>query len=235
MLATLALASCGGESPEAAAWPYSEVAKPAGKARGTVLYLHGGNWKVGRELVVQTRPKLRVFTRAGWRAVSVDYSAERPLGDAIRWYKRLTRRPGPLCVAGESAGAQLALMVAVMRNPDCVVAEGAPVDLTGRTPLHPSVEDGARGTFGDRLRKVSPLYRARRIQAPVLLGHYRDDKVVPLVQARKMKRAARARLRVLDGPGPGRFVHAFEGVERPDLRSYSQLVRRHLASQTRGH
>lgn len=228
VIAALSLVGCGESSP-ATAWPYHEVFKPNGKADGTVLYFHGGNWKVGSELVRATRPLMRKFTQAGWRAVSADYSAEHPLRDTVRWYRRLAKRPGPICVAGDSAGAQLALMVAVKRNPDCVIAEGAPVDLTGRTPLHEAVLEAAETTFGEQVRAASPLYGARRIDAPVILGHYREDRVVPLAHARAMKNAlGKGRLKILDGPGSGRFVHAWQGVQPDQLRSYQHLVKRRL-------
>jgi acetyl esterase/lipase len=177
-----------GESPFVATLP------PDGPARGVVIGIHGGAWYgVGRELSMTVRDDLERWRRRGWRGVIVDYP---PGGDApasvLRAYDRVRGRYGsavPVCLYGESAGGQLALMVAAAR-PDvaCVETAGAPTDLRAIDPrpgaLAAHADRNARRAFpGGELETASPLHRAGDIHARLLLSHLRTDPVVGVAHA----------------------------------------------------
>ena len=85
------------------------------------------------------------------------------------------RFPGlPICAYGESAGGQLALMLAVRRPLACVIDAAGPVDLPrlDGTPQADWVRAKALAAFGD-LRDASPTHHAAAIRAPVLAGYAR--------------------------------------------------------------
>lgn len=94
------------------------VYRPAG-ARGVIVWVHGGGWIMGN--LSSYDPVCRALAnRAGATVVSVDYRLAPesqfpgPVEDcehALRWAAR--ELPGePLAIAGESAGANLATVVA---------------------------------------------------------------------------------------------------------------------------
>lgn len=224
-------------SPVAAAEarPYREVYRPAGKPAGTVLLLHGGGWLGGLDKVATVRDDARRYARWGWRVWNVDYRSGRAsLIDARAWYRRLDRKTRkPTCVAGESAGGHLALMVAVEDDPDCIIATGAPTDLTD---LSGYSERRARATFGDERRQYSPVYRTRDVfdRTRVLLGHAREDDYVPYDHATRFKRARSRRSQADVLPCCGApFVHTEEGVDPESLQSYRQRERRVLRHAAR--
>jgi len=90
------------------------VYEPAG-ARGTVAYLHGGGWVMGSRDSVDAVCRA-LATDAGARVVSIGYrlAPEHPfpaaLDDALNVVRALD---GPLVVAGDSAGGNLAAVVAL--------------------------------------------------------------------------------------------------------------------------
>ena len=131
----------------------------------------------------------------------------------------------PICAYGESAGGQLALMLAVRRPLACVIDAAGPVDLPrlDGTPQADWVRAKALAAFGD-LRDASPTHHAAAIRAPVLAGYAAADRIVPASQGRYLKRALR-RARVIElgaGAGP-RFVHAT--VPAAALRGWWSAVR----------
>jgi acetyl esterase len=83
-------------------------------ARGTVAYLHGGGWVMGNLDSVDALCR-RLANESGTRVVSIDYrlAPEHPfpaaLGDALSAVRALD---GDLVIAGDSAGGNLAAVVA---------------------------------------------------------------------------------------------------------------------------
>lgn len=176
--------------------------------RGVVITIHGGGWFiVGPEAARAERPESALWASRGWTAVNVSYRAgRRSLRDVLWFYGRVRRHVGkqtPICLTGGSAGGHLALMVAVHRaDVDCVIARGAPTDLTtiGRqrawgpdgpqTTLPEMTQQWAIEAFGRRrLRDMSPARQARRIRAWVLFAIADRDPFVPWRQALQLKRA----------------------------------------------
>lgn len=96
--------------------PCLEIAPRAAAAPGTILYCYGGGFVTGsarEDLIVSAA----LAARAGARVIAVDYrlAPEHPFPAAPEdgWavYRALSDGPGPLAIAGESAGGNLALTV----------------------------------------------------------------------------------------------------------------------------
>jgi acetyl esterase len=111
--------------------------RPKGQVAGTCVYMHAGGWVIGD---IETGDALcrRLAAGAGCEVVSVEYrlapenSYPAPLDDAftvLSW--SASRGAGPLIVAGESAGANLAAACAIRAR-----AAGGPV-LAGQFLAYP--------------------------------------------------------------------------------------------------
>jgi dipeptidyl aminopeptidase/acylaminoacyl peptidase len=182
-------------------------------ARAGVVLLHGGAWKaVGPAATAALQPAADRFAGLGLRVANVDYRAgASSLIDAGRALRRLHRRR--VCVYGESAGGQLALMLAA-RHPSvrCVITVGAVGDLVGLRRDHATkllLDLTARAWAHEPggLRAHSPLTFAGRLRIPVLLAGLRHDPIVPVAQQRRLaRRLPRARL-LLQDAGSHAFVH----------------------------
>lgn len=134
------------------------VYEPAG-ARGTVVYLHGGGWVMGnRDSVDAVCRALADDAQA--RVVSVDYrlAPEDPfpagLHDALGVVRALD---GPLVVAGDSAGGNLAAVVA-LKVPVALQLLIYPVTDAGlNTPSYAEF-DGDFGLTAASMRRFFKLY-----------------------------------------------------------------------------
>ncbi|HEU0153004.1 MAG TPA: alpha/beta hydrolase fold domain-containing protein [Arenimonas sp.] len=172
---------------------------------GSVLYLHGGGYCVGSPRT--HRPLAAWLARdSGLPVVVVDYrlAPEHPfpagLDDALAAYDAL-RAEGPVVVAGDSAGAGLALSLALQARdtgrpaPAALVLLAPLVDLRADTLL-PAVKGEAMLTeawlranaahyAAGRLDapRVSPLLADLRGLPPVLVQHGSDDLLDAQAQA----------------------------------------------------
>ena len=189
-----------------------DIFTPPGRptAAPAVLLLHGGGWRagdrtqlrgygilLGREGYVCVASEYRLAPQAIWPALLHDVKA------ALRWMRasadRLGIDPRRIAVAGNSAGAHLALMAAVTQddpnlegaggNPGmgtavaAVIAIYPPTDLT--RPVGSDAEAGSAvyeflgaGATVETARAASPLTYARSGFPPTLLIHGTADQVV---------------------------------------------------------
>ncbi|MBE2316320.1 alpha/beta hydrolase [Solirubrobacter sp. CPCC 204708] len=127
--------------------------------RGTVAYLHGGGWVMGsRDSVDAVCRALAVD--AGARVVSVDYrlAPEHPfpagLHDALNVVKALD---GPVAVAGDSAGGNLAAVVALKVPVRLQLLIYPVTDAALNTPSY-SEFDGDYGLTAASMRRFWNLY-----------------------------------------------------------------------------
>lgn len=117
----------GSEDVTVSAWPpvQCQMITPIGAEDGCILFLHGGGWAFGN---LQTHQRLMrlLATASRRRVLGVDYRLApeqpypAPLDDvraAWRWLAR-SGPTGPLAIAGDSAGANLAMgtMLAAIRD-----------------------------------------------------------------------------------------------------------------------
>ncbi len=212
---------------------------PSGDRTPAVVFLHGGGWRLGsrRSLgpayVRTAPPAFEQVALAGIAVASVDYrlSGEQTwpvqLHDAkaaVRWLRSRADEAGVdagrIAAWGESAGAQLALLlgltgpgldeedgeVGVVGASSAVAAVAAwypPSDLAalpGDLGTDPAAADSREAlmigapldSVPDRVREASPITYLRSDVPPVLLLHGRDDRLIPCVQSERFAAAARA-------------------------------------------
>lgn len=204
--------------------------------RGAVLVIHGGGWQAtGPQTLADMDRYVGWVTRAGWTAVSVDYRPHlQSLVDTqhLYWWTRHRYGHRPVCTLGESAGAHLALMVAV-RYPSvaCVVGLGAATWLPAvESENHDLWNQMTWTTFPTAtLAQYSPVTYARQLErTPILLGTSAADRVLPAAQLRRFLKAdPRAHGMVLRA-GQAPFTHA--PVDRGDRELFRHRVVRLLHS-----
>ncbi|MEI8349659.1 MAG: alpha/beta hydrolase [Candidatus Omnitrophota bacterium] len=174
---------------------------PAPDAAYTVLFFTGNAGNISYRL-----DKLKLLHEAGLNVYIIDYrgygrSAGKPseaglYKDAQAAYTYLIRSralsPEQIILYGESLGAVAAVDLAVRHPVKALILEGAFSNAKdmART-LYPYLPSWFLSLRFDSLRKIKKMY------APVLLLHSRDDEIVPYVLAKKLYDAA---------PGPKHFV-----------------------------
>jgi acetyl esterase/lipase len=184
-----------------------------GKPKGSVMVIHGGGWQsVGREEVASEDGTATFVTHLGWAADNIDYrKGEHSLPDVLATYDALRRRVGsktPICLLGDSAGGNLALLVAEHRSSaSCVISGAGPTDLVrfakqkAHQPTNPLVaiytpawafEQYIVTSFGISptiLSGWSPADHAADLHVPVLLGASTYDPLVSLHQMAELREA----------------------------------------------
>jgi acetyl esterase/lipase len=221
--ALAAFAGCGGVDAVVPARPapqppgFVEIREPPEDPRGVILTIHGGGWQdVGEAAARAEDGNGARYLAQGWAVVNVDYRpGRRALDDVIAWHDWVLARwpTEPVCAAGSSAGAHLALMLAA-RRPEvaCVIGFGAITDLdrVGDTKEARELRrDFVVPSFGSGdLSDLSPITYARDIGARVLLITSRDDRIAPCDQIRRYgERDPDAQVMCPEG-GAEPFVHA---------------------------
>lgn len=214
-------------APQPIRFPSSAlVAAPAGTPRGTMIMVHGGGWQGPGAMAqkqLMTMPGDRL-TERGWRVVSIDYHAGAPgLQDVLDAAGAELAAPtgGPLCIYGESSGAQLAL-VAASRLPevDCVVAVGPPADFEAYQAEAQSSNDRNRRIIAEQMATVwgaeaaerapnDPIKVAGSIAADVLMLREADDPLIPIEQVDDFVAARPTTQRVELESAPGSDLGGF--------------------------
>lgn len=193
---------------------YYELGAPSGafagqSPKGLMITIHGGGWYVvGPAAVTAERPYADTWRNRGWETLNITYRGCAESLDDVLWFHDAARAlfgpKFPLCAMGESAGAQLALMMANLR-PDvgCVIAEGAPTNFV-TLPLETAydavsgISDQTSGpiwalnlavaAFGSSgLLEMSPTTRPG--SARLLLATAQQDEFIPWAQALDMSNA----------------------------------------------
>jgi acetyl esterase/lipase len=199
----LAFAAAGEDSARAAGVAdsdYRDITCPASDVpRAALVYLHGGAFLVGGT-DDWLREHCEPFARAGFLTTAVDYpirelgpspsrfSYRRALRRVLRAVRRLRATDLPVFAYGESAGGNLAEMLAVRGHVAGAVAVAAPADLLTWAADN-RVYWRFLGMSRAERRRSSPLYRIGPRPRPLLLLHSPSDDVVPLGQSRRLARA----------------------------------------------
>ena len=167
--------------------------------RAALVYLHGGGFLMGGT-DEWLRDHCEPFARAGYLTTAVDYpirelgpeasrfSYRRALRRVLRAVRRLTEKDLPVFAYGESAGGNLAEMLAVRDRVAGAVAVAAPADLLTWASDNRAYWSFLGMSRAER-RRSSPLYRIGPRARPLLLLHSPSDDVVPLDQSRRLARA----------------------------------------------
>jgi hypothetical protein len=188
-----------GVDPKPSGACVNEVGAPTNRAvpRATVMIIAGGDWLSGS--TYPSTPKVRreaaVWRDAGFQTRAVEHTSAvvngktglGPTGyqNIVQWYDRIryqaTQSYGPdypVCVAGGSSSGNLALLLAVVRLPDCIITEAAPTDLGllkgfgGNSAYNSAV----RAFGASDLARWSPVkYRSPYFGMPIAMAHLPDD------------------------------------------------------------
>ena len=212
--------------PQPVKTPQPALVSAPATVRGTMLLVHGGGWTGPAPMAQQglmTTPG-DTLTQRGWKIVSVDYRAGAAgLQDVIDAAGAELVQPsgGLLCIYGESAGAQFAL-VAASRVPgvDCVVAMGPPADFEAyQNEVRVSNDSNRRiiagqmasvfGSTPDERAPNDPVKIANTIPGDVLIMREADDPLIPVEQVENFVAARPTTQRVDLEAAPGSDLSQF--------------------------
>jgi len=222
--------------------------------RPAVVMIHGGYWTVGDKGAYAQLCKMAADQ--GIVAVSIDYRLANAsehnrwpaqLVDAqlaVRWLRfhagEFAVDPAKICALGDSAGAHLAVFLAVTDHTvpgdyagqmasvsskvACAVDNFGPVDLSADNFWPPEKQlfgnnGPARAT--DQEREASPLFLVGPATAPIMIAHGRQDKSVSVDQSMqlfdRLKRdRVPARMTLLD------CGHEFAGLAITEIQAVYQ-------------
>ncbi len=214
----------------------------AGKRRAVIL-IHGGGWVSGDK--EDYRSIGRNDAALGVVAIAINYRlADGTPADmwpaqledaqtALSWVQANSKSfeidENDICVSGNSAGGQLAIFLAALRQPDaapiaCVVDEFGPVDLTTFFQKAPAVLFGNHDlpTVRRLMEQASPINFVSHINVPTLIVQGTQDTVVRPDQSERL-RAALSRAGV-----PTRYVsfsggHGFVGLTGTEYLALQRL------------
>ncbi len=188
-----------------------------------VVFFYGGSWQRGQRTNYGFVGE--ALASRGFVVAVADYRVYPDVtfpgfvedaASAVAWMRRNARRyggdPSRLVVAGHSAGAHIAMLVALDR--DYLAAAGAPdaiaaaVGLSGPYDFLPLTSERLKGVFGahDALSRTQPTRFVRADAPPLLLLHGSDDTTVAPRNAQRLADhvlAAGGRVEVKLYPGVG--------------------------------
>ena len=212
---------------------FYEIYEPSGPVHGTMLMLHGGSFMDSPGMARSNLASVAlVFRNLGWRVVNVAYTPAYGSGgrglvamlrDVVAFYDQIHRAfGGPICAYGESAGGDLAALLAVERpSLRCAILNAAPLDLvTLRGQTNASGVSILKTTFGTNrsfLAQWSPtlLWNPAKDHTAVFATAAANDTLVPAVQDTEFGDVDRAAdTGTLPGSAPGYpgavpFMHSF--------------------------
>jgi acetyl esterase/lipase len=201
------------------------VSTPA-SVRGTMIMVHGGGWTgpaPASQKALMTMPG-ETLTQRNWRIVSVDYHAGAAgLQDVVDAAGAELSKPtgGLLCIYGESAGAQMALVAASrVSGVDCVIAFAPPADFEEYQSEVGRSHDADRQIIANQMAAVwgstpadraadDPVKIARAIAGDVLLLRQADDPLIPIEQIDHFVAARPSSQRVELESAPGSDLSGF--------------------------
>jgi hypothetical protein len=205
--------------------------------RGVVIAIHGGGW-LGGDLLATERFDVLRYRQQGWATLNVDYrSGIDSVTDLGRFYDiaHAAFPSLPICASGQSAGGNLAMMLAAVR-PDlaCAMSQEGPVTMAplmvGHTvPALYSLMHRLFRSAGDTAR-MSPSRRLAGYRGRILATYSMADKIIPgaeqLRAMRKMPSVTPFRLRGFDaqygtrGATATTVAHVHIDASRRDLAAF---------------
>ncbi|RPI46148.1 MAG: alpha/beta hydrolase [Betaproteobacteria bacterium] len=179
---------------------------PRSDARGAVLILHGNAGSIGLRL-----DWLRMFHELGYASLIIDYrgygrsggkpSEQATYEDAQAAWDHLTRsrgwKPGEIVIVGESLGGPIAAHLAARAAPRALVLQStftSVPDLASELYWFLPVRWISRFRYDTR-------DHLRRVSAPVLVAHSREDEIIPYRHGRALFEQAREPKRFVEMRG----------------------------------
>jgi len=175
-----------------------------GGVRPAVIFIHGGGWSAGDKSVYEGRA--RRYALAGFHVIAINYrlakfedkSTQWPaqLNDvrlALKWVRdragALRVDPGRICVAGDSAGGHLSLMLGLTDKPVCILNMFGPCDLRPMSDLLCKLPVFGGGPATE---DACPIERIGPDFPPTLTIHGTRDSTVAYEQALTLDRKLEA-------------------------------------------
>lgn len=172
--------------------------------KAVVIVIHGGSW-VGESsgfLDDMTPYAQELSTRSGAATMNIDYhTGSASLKDVVAAYDVAHKKfPNlPICATGNSAGGNLALLLANKRRLNCVISEIGPTNLYTGSQY---IKDIATSHFkAENLTVWSPVYATKKLRSPTMLISATNDPIVPHSQALEFKKKFPKSIVVTIGPG----------------------------------
>jgi hypothetical protein len=196
---------------------FYEVGEPTGAfagkpPKGVMLLIHGGGWSAyGSGHVAPLRGAADRWRARGWRTLNLSYRSCELAMDDVKWFydraRSLWGSELPYCVLGESAGGNLALLLAAKRSSvSCVINQagitnGETLGDQGAYDVNTggSQTKGPRWVYNSLMAAVGVhnvyWYSAVNfhIQARVLSATAERDPLIPLDQATGLRESMLAR------------------------------------------
>lgn len=186
-------------TPQPERAPEQALVSTPSPVRGTMLMVHGGGWTGPAPMAQRALLAMpgETLTQRNWRIVSVDYHAGAAgLQDVIDAAGAELGKPtgGLLCIYGESAGAQLALVAASrVSGVDCVIAFAPPADFEEYQAEVGRSNNADRRIIANQMATVwgstpedrapdDPVKVANAISGDVMLLRQADDPLIPIEQ-----------------------------------------------------
>ncbi|MDX1609274.1 MAG: alpha/beta hydrolase [Halofilum sp. (in: g-proteobacteria)] len=182
--------------------PPADAARPA----PVVVFFYGGRWSRGERAdyafvgatlaahgLVVVIPDYRLYPEVRFPAFVEDGAA------AVRWTRdhiaRFGGDPGRIYLMGHSAGAHIAVLLALDRRYLAGAAPAGAIGLAGPYDFLPLEAADLRDLFGppERFPRSQPIEYARGDAPPLLLLHGLDDDTVWPRNSRNLAAAVRAR------------------------------------------
>lgn len=201
-----------------------DVYRPdAAPMRGTIVYVYGGSWTSGDRALYRFLGA--AYAARGWSVVVPDYrlypevtfpAFVEDTAKAVAWARANEAQGRPLFLMGHSAGAQIALLLAL--DPRYLAAEGLEtgalagvVGLAGPYTFDPLAFDSTRPVFetAPDPQAARPIVFARGDAPPLLLLHGQKDTTVSPRNSRELAAAvqgAGGAARLIEYPGVGHIV-----------------------------
>jgi hypothetical protein len=204
------------------------AAAPASGVQGTMIMIHGGGWTGPGPLAQQALMTMpgEVLSGRGWKIVSLDYHpGSAGLQDVLDAAGQELANPsgGPLCLYGESAGGQMALVAAArLTGIACVAGMGTPADFEAYQAEVLASNDPDRTMIATQMATVwgqtpeerapnDPVKLARLIRGDVLLMREADDPLMPIEQVERFVAARptteRVELESAAGDSAMKYLH----------------------------
>lgn len=210
----------------------------AGGTAPVLVYFHGGGYASGRK-DREARLLMHRAVRRGWVAVSAAYRLRPDAGmpehladadAAIAWVRAhavgLGADPDTVVIAGSSAGAHLASVVALRRSrPGRAPATSTAATPRARIAAVVGLYGWYGGYFGDATVPANPGDLAHADAPPFVLLHGDQDTYVPPAMAQRLAARLRAvsRAPVVHAELPG-AQHGFDLLRSPRFSAVTDAV-----------